>query len=92
MDFDQKEVKEELKTLDRELEGFENQRKGLRKEIDANLLKQYDNIGGHKEGIAVSSVVKGVCQACHLGIPPQKFNELMRGDELPSLHAYYLLG
>ena len=79
---DQKEVKEELKTLDGELESYENQRLGIRKEIDATLLKQYDNIGGHKGGIAVSSVIKGVCQACHLGIPPQKFNELMRGDVL----------
>ncbi len=81
---DQKEVQKELKVLDRELGSHEKERARIRKEIDADLLKQYDNIGNHKEGIAVSSVIKGVCQTCHLGIPPQKFNELMRGDVLMS--------
>ena len=33
-------------------------------------------------GQAISSVIQGVCQICHMGIPPQKFNELMRGEAL----------
>jgi predicted nucleic acid-binding Zn-ribbon protein len=79
---DQKVVEKELEVLGRELENHEKERARIRKEIDEALLKKYDYIGEHKEGIAVSSVIKGVCQACHLGIPPQKFNELMRGDVL----------
>jgi len=35
-----------------------------------------------KGGIAISPVIKGVCQMCHLGIPPQKFNELIKGETL----------
>jgi len=79
---DQLEVQKELKTLTREFENHENERNRIRKEFDPELLKKYDHICSHKEGIGVSSVIKGVCQACHMGIPPQKFNELMRGDAL----------
>ena len=32
----------------------------------------------------MSAVVGGVCQTCHMGIPPQRFNELRRGDALMS--------
>ncbi len=78
----QKVVEKELKALGRELRSHEKERTRIRKEIDETLLKKYDYISEHREGIAVSSVIKGVCQACHLGIPPQKFNELMRGDVL----------
>jgi predicted nucleic acid-binding Zn-ribbon protein len=78
----QKEIQEELEALDRDLENREKERLRIRKEIDEDLLKKYDEIKEHKGGVAISPVIKGVCQTCHLGIPPQKFNELMRGNEL----------
>jgi hypothetical protein len=28
--------------------------------------------------------MKGVCQCCHLAIPPQKFNELIKGEKMMS--------
>lgn len=79
---DQKIVEKKIKALEKECRKFDKERKKIRKEIDQDLLKYYDNLLDHKEGIAVCSVSKGICQACHMGIPPQKFNELMRGDVL----------
>ena len=82
LEADEKEVREEMKALEKACKKHEKQKKRIRKEIDEDLLTLYDNICDHKEGIAITSVVKGVCQTCHMGIPPQKFNELMRGDVL----------
>ena len=73
-------VLKEVKLLEQELQGLEAERSDFCKDIDIDLLKRYNELKKHKAGIAVSSAVKGVCQACHLGIPPQKFNELIRGD------------
>ena len=79
---DQRALNKELKALKNDLQKFEDDRTDICKRIDEPLLRQYDSIRNHKEGVGVSAVIKGVCQACHMGIPPQKFNELMRGDKL----------
>jgi len=77
---DRNKILKELKALDKEFKGLEEERSLFCRDIDGDLLNRYDSIREHKDGVAVSSVIKGVCQACNLGIPPQKFNELIRGD------------
>ncbi len=81
-ELDREAIMKELEALDRDLEELEKERRRLSQAVDASLLTRYDYLRGHKGGIAVSPVVKGVCQTCHLGIPPQEFNELIRGDKL----------
>ncbi len=75
-------IQNELKSLDAELGELKKDRIRICQDIDETLLKKYDFLIEHKGGLAITSVIKGVCQACHLGIPPQKFNELIRGEEL----------
>lgn len=79
---DQKALNLELEGLIGDLKKFEDIRTDICKRIDETLLRQYDSIKNHKDGVGVSAVIKGICQACYMGIPPQKFNELMRGDKL----------
>jgi len=76
------EMSEELKVLDQDLVNLEKERERFSQAMDSDLLKRYDHIRKHKRGVAISPVIKGICQACHMGIPPQKFNELIRGEEL----------
>ncbi len=79
---DRDEILKELKDLGQDLENLEKERARFSQTIDKDLLKRYDHLRKYKGGVAISPVVKGICQACHLGIPPQKFNDLIRGDEL----------
>jgi predicted nucleic acid-binding Zn-ribbon protein len=79
---DRDRIMEEMKALDQEFKRLEIERADLGRTIDENLLKKYDFIRERKGGIVVSPVIKGVCQACHIDIPPQRFNELIRGDKL----------
>ena len=79
---DKEAVKKELLELDKDLEGLEKERNQLCRDFDQSLLKKYLFLKERKGGLAVSSVVTGVCQTCHMGIPPQKFNELIRGNDL----------
>ena len=83
-EMERDEILKEMKALDEVLESLERERADFCKAVDEGLLKRYDILRQHKEGLAISPVVKGICQACHMGIPPQKFNELIRGDGLMS--------
>jgi predicted nucleic acid-binding Zn-ribbon protein len=79
---DKDEVKEELLELEKDLESLQREKNQLCCDFDQNLLKRYLFLRERKGGLAISSVVTGVCQTCHMGIPPQKFNELIRGNDL----------
>jgi predicted nucleic acid-binding Zn-ribbon protein len=75
-------VTQELLALEKDIESLKKERKQLCCDFDQGLLKKYLFLRERKGGLAISSVVTGVCQTCHMGIPPQKFNELIRGNDL----------
>jgi predicted nucleic acid-binding Zn-ribbon protein len=79
---DKEEINKDLLDLERNLEALEKERNQLCSDFDQSLLKKYLFLRERKGGLAISSVVTGVCQTCHMGIPPQKFNELIRGSDL----------
>jgi predicted nucleic acid-binding Zn-ribbon protein len=76
------EILREIEKMDISLKKLVQERDAFCKKVDGGLLKQYDFIRSHRAGLAISPVTVGVCQTCHMGIPPQKFNELIRGDSL----------
>lgn len=76
------EVEEELAKLDNKLEEVEATRARLSQVIDGELLSRYTFLKERKNGQAISAVIDGVCQACHMNIPPQRYNELIRGNAL----------
>lgn len=78
------EIQAEMKLLSEEIERLESKRNTLTASIEEDLLKRYLFLMERKQGVAVSPVVGGVCQTCHMGIPPQRFNELRKGDALMS--------
>lgn len=79
---DREAILKELEALKQGLKGLMKERGRLCGILDSDLLKKYDFLMEKKKGLAISPVIKGVCQTCHMGIPPQKFNELIRGDAL----------
>jgi predicted nucleic acid-binding Zn-ribbon protein len=79
---DKEEIERELEALEEELQILNTKRETFAHAIDQDLLRKYLFLKDHKEGQAISPVLGGVCQICHMNIPPQKFNELIRGDSL----------
>jgi predicted nucleic acid-binding Zn-ribbon protein len=82
LETERKAVEEEVARIQDELNDVEHGREGLMQTIDANLLGKYKQIKRMSGGIAVSLVNNATCGACHLGIPPQMYNELQRQDTL----------
>ena len=79
---DKEDIKKDLLGLESNFNALEKERNQLCSDFDQSLLKKYLFLRERKGGLAISSVVTGVCQTCHMGIPPQKFNELIRGSDL----------
>ncbi len=49
--------------------------------LEANVLKRYEYVSKRRM-VALASVKNGVCQGCHMAIPPQLNNELARHDSV----------
>jgi predicted nucleic acid-binding Zn-ribbon protein len=81
-EMDRSRIEQELESLDRELNRQLETREGLTRNVDGGMLRLYDSLRKNRGGIAISPVIKGVCQTCHLRIPPQQFIELIRGEKM----------
>lgn len=75
-------IDEELSSLGTVLKDLEDKREKLRGEIKTVLLKKYDIIRERRNGVAVVSVWREICEGCHMNLPPQMYNELLRSEKL----------
>lgn len=66
----------------KDLERLGKERLSLAKDIPAGMMATYERVYNRGSGLAVVPIIGGICQACHLQIPPQHFNELQRNDKL----------
>jgi predicted nucleic acid-binding Zn-ribbon protein len=87
LDKAQKECKEKeqqfeemIRELDKEIQALTRERNELFQQFDGDLLTTYSRLRGHLRGRVVVPVRDAVCQGCHLGIPPQQYNILLKGD------------
>jgi predicted nucleic acid-binding Zn-ribbon protein len=77
-------IEREMEDLDKELNELKKQREIFIGEVDQELLRNYQFLRERKGGVAITSAIGGICQECHIGLPPQKFNEIIRCHSLIS--------
>lgn len=82
LDEKKEKVLAQMAELDDVLKEYLGKDEKLRTDVDQSLLSKYDRIRQSKKGLAVVECIEGVCKGCHMHIPPQLFNELVRGDRL----------
>jgi predicted nucleic acid-binding Zn-ribbon protein len=63
--------------LEIEVRKFDAERKALTDQLPADLLKRYDTVQ-KRRGIALAPVANGICQGCHMSLPPQLNNIIAR--------------
>ena len=64
--------------------------------LSGDIMGRYELIFSRRGGMAVVAVSEGICGGCHMNIPPQLWNEIIRNDKLnlcPNCHRilYYKL-
>jgi predicted nucleic acid-binding Zn-ribbon protein len=68
---------DQMNELATQLAEAKAKREDARVHVEKTWLKTYDSLVG-KRGYAVAPVIKGVCQGCHMALPPQLNNILAR--------------
>lgn len=93
-----KELKDKKKVSDKkiaelepEIKDLEQRKNELINDMPKDLIRNFNFLIKKLNKLAVASVTDGVCNACHMTLPPQKFNELI-GDRkvmsCPSCHRF----
>lgn len=57
--------------------------------VDPRTLAQYDRVRPARAGLGIVPAIAGRCKGCNMMVPPQQFNEIVRGSTLhacPSCH------
>ncbi len=83
-DRNRKTILEETEKLQHEMNDLEKKKADISRDIEPDLLKRYNILRKNRGGVAISAVLNGICQACNITMPPQKFNELIKGADLIS--------
>lgn len=73
--------KDQLDGLKAQLAEATATRDAARAQVEPKWLKIYDTLLS-KKGYAVAPVIKGVCQGCHMALPPQLNNILARMESI----------
>ena len=74
---------DQVKALEAQLVDARSARDEARGTVDKQWVKTYDTLSA-KRGYAVAPVIKGVCQGCHMALPPQLNNILARMESIES--------
>lgn len=88
-------AREKVTKLDQELTTIRQNRTALAKKLPNLVLARYDQIlKRRKDGVAVVGARGGACMGCHMNLPPQLFNTVIKGQTFelcPSCHRilYY---
>jgi len=82
MEVEQKQVDKTEKELSKKIAALEKERDKLAAKVKPNLLTKYNFLKDKRQGIVISNVTAGVCSGCHMNIPPQLFNELLRDERI----------
>jgi len=71
----------QLAQMHAELAAARAARDAARSAVESKWLKIYDTVS-QKRGYGVAPVIKGVCQGCHMALPPQLNNILARMESI----------
>ncbi|MCK9229413.1 MAG: C4-type zinc ribbon domain-containing protein [Syntrophales bacterium] len=77
-----KQIDGELGSIDSRFEDKNREQNELRSRIASPFIKKFDLIRGRRNGRVVVAVRNEVCDGCHMNIPPQMFNDLIKSEEL----------
>jgi predicted nucleic acid-binding Zn-ribbon protein len=87
LDRTRKEVEAEEKHLARleselniKIEALTKDREAVAREVPKELLTRYNFLREKRAGVALAAVIDSVCSGCHMNIPPQLYNELLRDE------------
>ncbi len=77
-------IRAKLAEIDSQIAEYNKERAEFLHEVPPALLKRYDQIRQKRGGIALAAAEKGRCTMCNIGLPPQLYNIIIRGETIES--------
>ena len=74
------ELEQKLATMNASIDAEGAGREQAMQKVDPRWYQQYQAVRERRMGIAVIPVLDEHCQGCHMGIPPQLYNIVLRGE------------
>ena len=75
-------LQQQIDSVGAKIHSKEKERETLVDKVGERALRAYDRIRKGKGGAAVVAVKKRACGACYKALPPQKIQEIKRGDQI----------
>lgn len=82
LDKESAKFKKSAAAIEKKKEKVAGKREKMAKAINAAALRKYDMLRTRRNGKAVAGVLNGICQGCYMSIPPQHFNNILKGDKI----------
>ena len=83
-DKEEKKASQIMEELQKEVDSLTDRRRTLSEKANKDLLSRYEALRANLRNQVVVPAIDAICQGCHLGIPPQQYNNLIKGDSLES--------
>lgn len=81
---EERKLLEEQEGLEREAAAARSLREGVVKGVEKANLRLYAKLREFHRGKAVVPVLEGICQGCHIGLRPQKYQEVKTNENVLS--------
>lgn len=82
IDTDRAELERERISLEQQLEQFQVDRATLTDKLEPNILSFFENLAGHRNGVAVVEARDGRCSYCQVRLRPQLYNDVRLNESL----------
>jgi uncharacterized protein len=76
------ELERKLSIINASMDKEESIRNEAKRDADPEWFNQYEAVRKRRDGVAVVPVLNEHCWGCHMGIPPQLYNLVLRGEEI----------
>lgn len=75
------ELEERHKRLEEQVLAWQREKEEISKKVTPELFSMYTKLK-EKRGVAIALVKDEACQGCHVHIPPQLYNEVLKNERL----------
>lgn len=73
---------DQVRVLEGTISEISKQREHLLPLVPHSVLRRYDKIKAHRDGVAIVEAPEGSCGGCHVQLRPQHYNTLLRMESL----------
>lgn len=75
-------IQAEADRLEQEMNELRSKRQHWLGQIPPPIVEDYENLAGHRKGIALAEARDAICMECQMRIRPQLFQEIRRNDTI----------